>query len=100
MSTFSHCPAWCDLPAGHRPRIHSTTVAEYVGDSSTISVRLVAYHNYRPYVQLHVRGDEAAVLGFDAEQARAIAAILAAAGASDVARAVRDACAVVEEAAS
>jgi hypothetical protein len=47
MATSSHQPSWCDLPAGHGPH-HSTTVTEYVGEDSTVSVRVVAYANARP----------------------------------------------------
>ena len=104
MGTFSHYPAWCDLPAGHRPRIHSTTVAEYVGDSSTVSVRVVAYANGRPDVQLTVTrtsGPRAGYHGcitFDAEEAHTLANILDAAGLSDVARGLFEACMVIEDA--
>jgi hypothetical protein len=97
----SHCPAWCELRAGHGAH-HSTTIADFVGDSdATVSVRLVAYAGGRPDVQLVAHdGDETDGILLDAEKARALAAILSAVGADDVARAVREACAVVEEAAS
>ena len=102
MSTSSHCPSWCDRPS-RRHAFHSTTLGEYVGDDgATVKVRLAG--NCRPNIQLKVsrpsgpRGAYHGGLEFDAERANILAEVFDATGASDVARALRDACAVIEDA--
>ena len=104
MSTLSHCPSWCDGPAGHGP-YHSAKLTEYTSESNaTIEVLVTSYANGRPDVQLTVTRTSGPRAGYhgcitlDAEKAHTLANILDAAGLSDVARGLFEACMVIEDA--
>jgi hypothetical protein len=113
VSTSSHCPSWCDRPS-RRHAFHSTTLGEHVGDNgATVTVRVVAHRNdhdrpnsgnKRPNIQLKISRPSGQRVGFhgglelDAESANILAETYDATGAPDVARALRDACAVLEDA--